>query len=174
MTTKNAVIVLALACVIRYGENLKPALGADSGARCCYLRVTPEHPVMLGRPFRWDSEKEFNMYKGTQQCFVTNRFVLSAALRNRDVSQLQVVQAEQKKGDPVLWLESVIKVSFPGNAELMEVVCKLGNPRGAVTLTNAVVDAYLTEFLNCENVVRGERIDSLDQIVVEKETELRT
>ena len=116
----------------------------------------------------------FEIYKNTQGQLLTSRFVLTAALRNPEVAKLPVVRREQETGDPVVWLQKRLWVSFPGKAELMEVGIARHDPQEAVTLVNAVVEAYLHEVVNAEQDEKRLRLSEIDRAVTEKTAEVRT
>lgn len=111
----------------------------------------------------------FDVYKNTQQQYVKSRFVLIRALGKPEVLNLEV----QNERDPVSWLARNIKVDFPGNAELMQISLKADDKQEAAALVNAVVDAYTKEIVDVEQGDRRKRLDELEKIRSEKETELR-
>lgn len=112
----------------------------------------------------------FDVYKNTQQQYVKSRFVLIAALRKPETANLKALQDDP---DPVSWLARNLRVDFPGNAELMQISLKANDPQEAAALVNAVVDAYTKEIVEVELGERRRRLDDLERIRSEKETELR-
>ena len=171
MIARQTVFFVA-AWVVAYAGCLNSGSAADYRA-VAILRVNPDEPVVLGHPVRRDSEREFEMYKETHRYLVTGRSVLSAVLRNPEVLKLRSVQSQQQKGDPLPWLQGVVTVTYPGKANIMCISCNLGDSHEAAKLTNAVVDAYLDELSCNQRELRGQRISTLEDVVGEKETELR-
>jgi len=112
----------------------------------------------------------FDVYKNTQQQYVKSRFVMIAALRKPEAANLTVFEDEP---DPVAWLGRNLRVEFPGNAELMYISLRADDPQEAAALVNAVVDAYTAEIVDVELGQRRQRLDELEKIRSEKETELR-
>lgn len=112
----------------------------------------------------------FEVYKGTQQQYVKSRFVLVAALRKPEAASATVLQEEP---DPVDWLQENLKVSFPGNAEIMHISLTTPDARESAALVNAVVDAYKAEIVDVELNQRRQRLSDLERIYTEKENELR-
>lgn len=112
----------------------------------------------------------FEVYKGTQQQYVKSRFVLVAALRKPEAASATVLQDEL---DPVDWLQQNLKVSFPGNAEIMTISLTTADPRESAALVNAVVEAYRAEVVDVELNQRRQRLNDLERIYTEKENELR-
>ena len=139
-----------------------------------WLRVARQQPHLLYKPAPPDSDKEFDTYRRTQQILAKSRFVLLAALRKPEVAKLPSIQEKQRQGDPVRWLGELVKVEYPGDAEIMSVSVTTGDPREAATLAAAVVDAYLTEIVNAERDQKRQWLSEMDRIYTEKETELRS
>ena len=79
----------------------------------------------------------------------------------------------KKSGDPLKWLKSQVHVTFPGNAEIMEVSLTADDPDEAVTLLRAIVDAYLHGVVNAEQDRKRARLAEVDKAVNEKEQEIR-
>ena len=72
--------------------------------------------------------------------------MLCAALKNPAVAKLPSVQREKVAGDAKKWLADRLQVSFPGDAEIMKVSIRGDDRQEAVTLANAIVDAYMAAF----------------------------
>jgi polysaccharide biosynthesis transport protein len=133
-----------------------------------------EGPIAFAAsPMVAGDKDRFDIYKATQQQLVTSRFVVLAALRKPEVAKLPVIQSETRSGDPVRWLQRHVSVGFPGKAELMEVSLTCNDPKEAVTLLGAVVEAYLAEVVNAERDQKRQRLSELDRAYVQKETEVR-
>jgi hypothetical protein len=175
MKARNMAVVWAAACMI-------PSVGfaGDGGdgpggayTATSSLRVSWEAPYIMFPSAHRDSEKEYETYKKTQEQLLKSRFVLLAALRKAEVAKLPDVQVVQNVGDVVRWLENLVKVGFPGDAEIMTVSVTTGDPHESATLARAVVDAYLTEVVNAERDRKRQRLSELDRAYVEKETDVR-
>ena len=140
------------------------------------LMVRFEPPTVAGvAPIaaqEWTRDR-FEIYKATQQQLLGCRFVLSAALRKPAVAQLPAIRHSQRSGDPVRWLKSKLRVTFPGDAEIMEVSLTADDPNEAATLVQAVVDAYMQEAVNAEVDRKRLRLSELDRAVAEKEQDIR-
>ena len=152
------------------------APGADFGSSktaTAYLRVESQSPYLVFKMAPPRSEKEFEVYKATQQMFVKMPVVLNAALRKPDVVKLPSVQEAGKKGDPVRWLGGLVQVDFPGRGDVMSISVKLGAPKEAAALVNAVVDAYLTQVVSAERDQKRQRLSDLDTVVAEREAAFR-
>ncbi len=130
------------------------------------IAANPE-PILFNNAFQSAS---YEIYRSTQQQYLTSRYVLLAALRQPQVAELATVREEP---DPVAWIQRGVRVRFPGNSELMEVSFTAQRPEEAAAVVNAVVDAYLQEVVSVELADRRQRLDDLDQLYSEKEAELR-
>jgi beta-lactamase regulating signal transducer with metallopeptidase domain len=137
------------------------------------LQVRFELPTVAGRAAEQWTRDRFEIYKATQRQLFLSRFVLSAALREPAVTKLAAIRHEQRSGDPVKWLKSQVRVTFPGKAEIMEVSLTADNPDEAVILLRAVVDAYLHEVVNVELDRKRLRLSELDRAVSNKVRDIR-
>ena len=132
-------------------------------------RTTPAVLAHDGQEF---SESEFRVFKATQELMLKSRLVLSMALRNRP-GLMPIIKSHVRDGDAVQWLQGIIKVEFPGDAELMSVSCTLDDPKAAAAVLVAVVDSYKTEVADNEADQKRARFAEVDQAVVEHEQDIR-
>jgi hypothetical protein len=117
------------------------------------------------------SESSFEVYKGTQQQELSSDVVLISALRKPAAASLAVVQ---KEDDPVRWLARNLRVDFQGNSEIMRISLTGDHPDEVATLVGAVVDAYMNEVVDADRHRQRERMNDLDRLFTEKETEMRS
>ena len=169
MKTREMALVWAVACSVAYLACLNTCFGAEYTATST-LKVSWEKPAIQGRAAQASSHEGFQVYKKTQRVLLKSHFVLTAALRKPDVAKLASVRSEV---DPVRWLDGIIKVEFPDDAEIMSVSCTRKDPHEAKILVKAVVDAYITEIVNAEMDRQRRRCSDLEKIVGEKELQLR-
>lgn len=114
-------------------------------------------------------QRQFDVYKRTQRQLVTNRDVLAKAL-NSDISELPLLQTQ---ADPVTWLASQLKVSFPDDAEMMHVQLSADRPSDLAEVVNAVVNTYLDDVVGRERLQRLARFSTLEKLHAEKNLQLR-
>jgi capsular exopolysaccharide synthesis family protein len=135
-----------------------------------YLQIASANPKIV---FETDYAGRglFDVYKSTQQQLVTSPFVITAALRKPEVAKLRCVQEEI---DPVAWAAQQLKVTFPGDAEIMMVGLTGKNPEEVTTLVRAVVDAYVDEVVNVERNQKRHLLSERDRVYTDKETEIRS
>jgi uncharacterized protein involved in exopolysaccharide biosynthesis len=138
------------------------------------LSIQFEAPTIAGRIAEVWNRDRFEIYKATQKQLLLSRFVLVAALRNPQVAKLHSIRHEQETGDPIRWLKRRLRVSFPDNAEIMEVSLTDNDPDEATLLVREVVQAYLNEIVNAETDKKRMRLAEIDRAVAEKEQEVRS
>jgi hypothetical protein len=156
------------------------------------FRVARENPVVLkNESSPWRDEREFEVIKKTQIALLNSEFVLTAAVRDPDISSLSIFASVE---DPVKWIQEHLDVSYPEDGEILEI--KLAGPQDRaddlVHLVDAVVRAYQKEVIdrdrqrelsqrdlvarNLKNVKEeiARKSDELDDIGVEASTLLDT
>lgn len=133
------------------------------------LKVSHEQEQLVFETNDSASSRNFEVFKSTQQQLVKSDFVLIQALREPSIARLSVVQ---KSSDPVDWLSKTLRVSYPGQAELMQVSLSLPDQNPAQKLVDAVVQSYLVEVVNKNWSSRQERLENLDRIKDEKKQEV--
>ena len=164
-TSKMVMVIAGMALLSGSGNR---GLGGTYTAKA-YLRIQAQESFILAPLESKYSEKEFQAYRETQRQLVKSRFVLLAALRKRDVAKLPSVQQVDKNGDAVRWLEKSVNVDFPSDAEVMSVGRYAKRSQGGrPILTNAVVEAYLTDVVDAERNRKRIRLGELDRALRRK------
>ena len=160
-----AAAAVAVGTWIGYGTRYEAA---------AYLRVPmKEDRVMRSTPGYADNATDYDIFKNTQLQLVKSRLVLMSALRNEKVVALKL-KTERGVNDPMTWLADELIVRYPGRAEIMEVAMRSRNDQELPkVLVQAVVDAYLDEIVNVDHRMRRERLNDLDRIYGDTESEVR-
>ncbi len=148
------------------------AVGPD--AAFAFLRVAREEPYVVFPAAGRQGQSEFALYKAAQVQLLKSRLVLAAALRKPGMSGLACLRSATARHDATGWLAARLRVDFPGDAEIMRVGLAIDEPREAAALVNAVVGAYLNETVEGERKQRVQRLDTLERLYVDKESELRS
>ena len=161
--------VLALISVVWWlvmagGETI-----AQRNQTSAYLRIAMAQPTMIPSPAQY-VQFEYDTYKNTQKQLLLNRLVLNAALHKTGIIKLPTLQDHT---DSVDWLTNHLQVTFPDNAEIMQVSVSGANRKERAMLVNAVVDAYLAEVVDAERSKRAERISELKGIQIGKMQEVK-
>ncbi|QDT34629.1 polysaccharide biosynthesis tyrosine autokinase [Thalassoglobus polymorphus] len=104
-----------------------------------------------------EAQSNFNTYKQTQMRKVTGEYVLNAALRDPEISNLPTLKEQQHPTD---WLEKNLKVTSPAS-EFFRLELEGDRPKDLAMIVNAVADAFLTEVVNKERTSRQDRLRQL-------------
>ncbi len=86
----------------------------------------------------------------------------------------RTIQEHKNKDDPDGYLESKLLVDYPGDAELMRVSIKGTYRDDLPVIVNAIVDSYMDEIVNGDQVARLKQRDLLDQHYHKNQEEYRT
>jgi capsular exopolysaccharide synthesis family protein len=116
-------------------------------------------------------QQEYETFKNTQPQYVTSRLVLQAALRPAEINNLSIVQRE--KADQITWLGDELKISFPGDAQVMTVSLSDTDPEEAAKVVRAVVNAYMREIVDRDHEERSKKLASLKKALAIKDSEIR-
>jgi len=157
--------ILAMSAWFGWGAQYAPAA-------FLHIATNPETIVFDTANKERVTEYAFDIYKDTQRQQVTSPLVLTAALRDPKINTLPSVRSENNY-DPVAWLQKELRVTFPGDAQIMQVSLMGRAPTEASALVNAVVDAYMDNVVNAESVQRRVRLSELDRVYTEKDAEVR-
>ncbi|HTQ41047.1 MAG TPA: AAA family ATPase [Pirellulales bacterium] len=134
------------------------------------LRIASHQPSLLDAKGNEAEQATFDVYKKTQQQLLRDRFVLNAALRDPTVAQLPIVKQQL---DPVEWLQKEIVITFPGDAEILQISIHSQNPATAAAVVNAVCDAYVDRIVHAERDERLNRLQSLEKLYNDAEEKVR-
>lgn len=136
-----------------------------SSSVTAYLRVEalePESLSLFDRAVRVNP-KEYEIFQQTQLTLMKSHFVLNAALNRKEISQLDAVQKEEP--DALAWLSEELRVSFPGEGEILEVRFDGSeDPEEIKKLVDAVIDSYQNEVLYKERARSDETRESLAKL----------
>ena len=154
-----------------------------------YLRLSPGTRAIV---FHVDGSrpKDFGLYRSTQAQLIRSPYVLNAVARDPVVQELGIVRKLKAQGeDPVAWLRANLQVGFPAgvlgevlpeaglsqpvSGEIMQIGLGGSDPNEVTSLVQAVVRAYMKEVVYAERIETIQRLDDLDRLFAEKETEVR-
>ena len=151
------------------------SIPADAKARhtaTALLRISLDDPAMRGSAVPTDRTR-FDIYRNTQAQLLQCGIVLRAALKNPAVAKLPSVQRQMAAGDAKEWLAERLKVTFPGDAEIMKVSIRSDDRKEAVTLVNAVVDGYMAAFGSSDHEKLRQRLSEVEKYCDVKMQEMR-
>ena len=160
-------ICLSVICTYAAWLSFVPKYAASA-----YLRIDSDNPPLIFKTADESAGRgnDFALYKNTHQQLLVTPFVLNAALRDTQVSSLAEINSNN---DPIGWLQANLKVSFPGNGEIMQVSAQTLNPVGCVQVVNGVVNAFMQEVVLNERNDRLKRLNNLELVYAEAENKVR-
>lgn len=135
-----------------------------------YLRVASSQPIVMFNTKDNAAQANYEVYKRTQKELIRNRYVLNSALRDPKVSQMPVIKHQV---NPVDWLQDQILVTYPGEAEILEISLRGESPDAVAALVNAVCKAYVEGVVNAERNDRLLRLQNLEKIFNDTEEKVR-
>jgi capsular exopolysaccharide synthesis family protein len=118
------------------------------------------------------NQKEIEREAMNHVALLRSPLVLEAALQKPEIAQLDAVQ--YFGNDAVLWLLDELKVSFPGEGEILEVRYEGDqNPDDMVKIVNAVIAAYRDKVLWQDRLLAASTRDDLGTVLEQTKTDLR-
>ena len=134
-----------------------------SSSVTAYLRVEALEPESLFGDKQRINPKEYEIFQQTQLTLMKSNFVLNSALTRNEISQLDAVQKEEP--DALAWLSDELRVSFPGEGEILEVRFDgEEDPEEIKKVVDAVIDAYRNEVVYKERTRSSETRESLEKL----------
>ncbi|MFM9058732.1 MAG: polysaccharide biosynthesis tyrosine autokinase [Planctomycetaceae bacterium] len=117
------------------------------------------------------SPAEYDQYRKTQLQLIKSPFVLNAALRRPNISNLESLRDTK---DQLAWLMRRVVVGAPAESEVVQIRMRGENPREVQQVVNAVTQAYLSDVVSKERTERLARRDMLEKKYKENMAEVRT
>jgi capsular exopolysaccharide synthesis family protein len=108
-----------------------------------------------------DNRLSGDAFLRNQGFIIKDRFILSYALNYPEVAKLQVIKEQT---DQLQWLETEIKVEFPG-PEFIQISMSGDQPKELLVLVNAVRKAYLEKTADKELIARDALMVNLKNIL---------
>ncbi len=109
-----------------------------------------------------DFRGDFVAFQKTQITVVKSQLVLNAALQDEKISQLGLVR--EHPNDMIEWLNKELVVNFADGPEILSISLTGDEPTDLVPLVNAIMKAYLKEFVLREETARTKHIDHLRKL----------
>ncbi len=136
-----------------------------------YLKVKSKSGNSVFEPEHL-SPQEIERQAMNHLALLRSQLVLDAALQDQKIAQLDAVRAH--KGEELLWLVGNLRVSFPGDGEILEVRYEgKENPDQMVKVVNAVVAAYKDKVLYQDRVLSTTTRDGLAKVFQTTQTRLK-
>jgi capsular exopolysaccharide synthesis family protein len=135
-----------------------------------YLRMASGSSNILDLNKSGDGAALFDLYKRTQKQLVRSPAVLNSALQRKEVLNLPLVTQQV---DQLGWLQKIVTVTFPDDAEIMNVSVRCEDQRTAEILVEAVVEVYRREVVDADRDEKMRRITSLIKAETETKDDLK-
>ena len=117
---------------------------------------------------------EFEIFRDTQQHLVKNYNVIKTAINDPRLKTRPCIAREDARHNAIAWLTEAVSVSFPTKAAgVMLVSSTQPDKDDATAIVNAVVEAYMTQVVDKDRILRRERLAQLTEISINKEDEVR-
>ncbi len=138
------------------------------------LELKRSDPHILSRSAEKYDPAEFEEFRKTQQGLVKNYNVIKAALNDPRLKSRPCIAREDARQNAIAWLTDAISVNFPDKSSgLMVVSSTQPNKDDAAAIVNAVVEAYMTQVVDKDRIMRRDRLRQLTDISIVKDDELR-
>jgi len=133
------------------------------------VHITPSPRLLLPQTDKAAPPEDFQVYRETQARLVKSPFVLNAALRDQNLTKLEILRDQPH---PIDFLEEHIEVDVPATEFLM---VSFNGPHSKETtkIVNAVIDAYLVEVANRESSLRAQRARDLEKAHADVDEEIK-
>jgi capsular exopolysaccharide synthesis family protein len=128
------------------------------------LRIHSETPRLAFEVEEAGQAAQFEIYKRTQRELVLGDEVLIAALRSSKLAEAPIMRTIALSEDPVIWLRNLVRVDFPGNAEIMVISMEGDNPAFIADTVNSVLDAYVVNVIDAGKRHRSDRLVELRKV----------
>ncbi len=134
------------------------------------LRISMDQANVLDLGKNGEGASSFDVYKRTQRQLLRSPAVLRAALQRKNLAKLPLVTQQL---DPLTWLQNLVIVTFPDEAEIMNVSVRCEDRQAAELLVDTVVQVYLDDVVYAEQSEKRRRVSSLQKAETETEMSLR-
>lgn len=135
------------------------------------VRIASRPTTLVFTTADQSSTADFELFRKTQRELILTQFLLNSALNREEVAKLPVVREQI---NPVEWLRSQLRITFPGDSELMQISLSGPEKRALPLLVNAVVDAYKTDVVDVERNQSLQRLNEMGVLEAQRENQLRT
>lgn len=113
---------------------------------------------------------DLKLLRNTQKQLILQPLALNKALKDSGTLTSPLVSQHP---DAIAWLQKELKVTFPDDAELMNVSLTMSDPAIAHRIVKAVCDVYMTEVVTKDKAVRLSRVEQLEKILADTEEKVR-
>ncbi len=133
------------------------------------LRISTGRSTVLNVNDHGEAVATFDIFKRTQRQYIRSPRILTSVLQREEVA------AKLKNGpsDPLSWLQQIVSVAYPDDAEIMQVSVRTDDRDLSETLANTIVDVYLEDVNEDEHKQKSRHLDDLKTAFLDGEKNLR-
>jgi polysaccharide biosynthesis transport protein len=133
------------------------------------VRISTGRSTVLNVNDHGEAVATFDIFKRTQRQYIRSPRILSSVLQRAEV-------VEKLKGgpaDPLSWLQQIITVAYPDDAEIMQVSVRTEDRDLSETLANTIVNVYLDDVRVYENEQKTRHESDLQAAFLDGEKSLK-
>jgi polysaccharide biosynthesis transport protein len=163
LTTTVGLIVGSLAAVCAWFGTSRQYMAT------AIIRISTGRSTVLNVNDHGEAVATFDIFKRTQRQYIRSPKILTSVLQREEVA------AKLKNGpsDPLSWLQQIVIVAYPDDAEIMQVSVRTEDRELSETLANTVVDVYLEEANDSDHLQKSIHLADLEKAFLEGEKALR-
>jgi len=127
-----------------------------------YVRIASNHAPLIFETVDTQGRFDVKSFKNTQRQLLIQPVALSKALKESGMLRNPIVASQD---DAVRWLQKKLKVTFPDEAEIMNVSLSMTDPACAYEICHAVVGTYFEEVVEKQKAERQQRVFRLESVL---------
>jgi len=135
-----------------------------------YVRIASNHTPLIFETVDTQGRFDVKSFKNTQRQLLIQPMALTKALKESGMLKNAIVAYED---DPVRWLQKKLKVTFPDEAEIMNISLTLTDPTCAYEICRAVTATYFEEVVEKQKLERQQRVTRLEKVLAETSEKVR-
>jgi polysaccharide biosynthesis transport protein len=133
------------------------------------LRISSGRSTVLNLNDHGEGVAAFDIFKRTQRQYIRSPHILTSVLQREEVAS----KIKAGPTDPLAWLQQIVSVTYPDDAEIMLVSVRMDDRETAETIANKIVDVYLEDVNDAERQQKISRMNDLEKAYADSEANLR-
>ncbi len=142
-----------------------PAVVNGAHEAVAWIRVIRPADSEEGRDERYETTRQTLIQR------LESPLIFLSALRQPEIANLETVRNEE--ADPMAWLVAALDVTAPKKTDLIRVGLRGERAEDLQQIVDAVAQAFVTDVVESEKLIRLGRRDQLERKLKELQTELR-
>jgi polysaccharide biosynthesis transport protein len=133
------------------------------------LRISTGRSTVLNSNDHGEAVATFDIFKRTQRQYIRSPRILTSVLQREEV----VAKIKGSSADPLSWLQQIVTVAYPDDAEIMQVSVRTEDRDLSETLANTIVNVYLEDVNDAERQQKMRHESDLQTAFLDGEKNLR-